>query len=232
MSTCPLGFDCYGMTGMAPLQCPNLNTCYRDRHFAMISGAPLPTRPALQIDRNLPLSLPLPYTYDTASHVLRIIRVPSEARQDYAEAQRLPYRYDPIRRILFVDAVTEETSGHFAEAVPLPYTEYCETRQAYQFDLPYACVAGYQHYDGGRIAAQLRAGDRLILRRQPENEYDEAAIEIFTETGIKLGYVARNSNQPMAMLMDRGQRLEAEILELDPAASVAHRLAFQVWMLA
>ena len=52
-------------------------------------------------------------------------------------------------------------------------------------------------------------GQRLALRRQPENRYDALAIEVLGPEGHKLGYVPRRRNEMPARLMDAGKRLSA-----------------------
>ena len=70
-------------------------------------------------------------------------------------------------------------------------------------------VAGTAYYDAEAAADRLRPGQRLTLRRQPENRYDTHAIEILGPEGHKLGYVPRRRNEMPARLMDAGKRLSA-----------------------
>ena len=60
-----------------------------------------------------------------------------------------------------------------------------------------------------RLPSRLRPGQRLALRRQPENRYDALAIEVLGPEGHKLGYVPRRRNEMPARLMDAGKRLSA-----------------------
>jgi len=75
-------------------------------------------------------------------------------------------------------------------------------------------VAGTAYYDAERVADALRRGMPLELRREPANAYDTRAIEVFTEAGIKLGYVPRVRNPPFAALMDDGQALRATVVRV------------------
>ena len=70
-------------------------------------------------------------------------------------------------------------------------------------------VAGTAYYDAEAAADRLRPGQRLALRRQPENRYDALAIEVLGPEGHKLGYVPRRRNEMPARLMDAGKRLSA-----------------------
>ena len=71
-------------------------------------------------------------------------------------------------------------------------------------------VAGTAYYDAEVAAGRLRPGQRLTLRRQPENRYDTLAIEVLGPEGHKLGYVPRRRNEMPARLMDAGKHLSAQ----------------------
>lgn len=75
-------------------------------------------------------------------------------------------------------------------------------------------VAGHAYYDYPRLAGVLAVGDPLALRRQPTNPHDRRAIEVFTGSGSKLGYVPRINNPAITGLMDAGYRLRAEIVDV------------------
>jgi hypothetical protein len=72
-------------------------------------------------------------------------------------------------------------------------------------------VAGTAYYEAEMVAPTLRPGDRLILRREPDNRFDALAIEVFTARGVKLGYVPRADNPPFTALMDDGRTLVATV---------------------
>ena len=78
-------------------------------------------------------------------------------------------------------------------------------------------VAGTAYYDAEAVAHRLHPGQRLALRRQPGNRYDDLAIEVLGPRGRKLGYVPRRHNEMPARLIDAGKRLSAR------AESVARR---------
>lgn len=50
---------------------------------------------------------------------------------------------------------------------------------------------------------QVHKGESLILTREPDNEYDEYAIEVHNQSKTKLGYVPKNHNRVIAELMDQ-----------------------------
>lgn len=55
-----------------------------------------------------------------------------------------------------------------------------------------APLVGMRHHEGASEKLEtLGFGDPLSLRPEPENPYDENAIQVFTLDGILLGYIAR-----------------------------------------
>ncbi len=84
------------------------------------------------------------------------------------------------------------------------------------FSLYEGPLSGFQYYQGPVLISQLRIGDALALRREPENPHDEWAIEVLTIDGEKLGYVPRTCNEVIADLLDQGLTMKAEIDFLDP----------------
>ena len=79
-----------------------------------------------------------------------------------------------------------------------------------------AYVAGTAYHEAGQAAAMLHPGDRLMLRREPRNDYDARAIEVRTRAGAKLGYLPRIDNHALASLMDAGFELTARIRAIAP----------------
>lgn len=57
----------------------------------------------------------------------------------------------------------------------------------------------------------------LQLNREPHNQYDKNAVEIWTGDA-KLGYVPRSGNKTIAKLMDEGKEVQALVLEFEPSA--------------
>lgn len=84
-------------------------------------------------------------------------------------------------------------------------------------------VNGERYFEAAASVAGLAAGNRVTLRREPDNAYDKRAIEVLDAGGRKLGYVARSDNGAVARMMDAGERFEARIGRLD-AASLDIRL--------
>lgn len=75
-------------------------------------------------------------------------------------------------------------------------------------------VVGFQYYQGPSIYLDLKPGQTLKLKREPQNSHDSKAIEVFTSSGHKLGYVPRSHNPLPADLMDNGHELSASLVSI------------------
>ena len=56
-------------------------------------------------------------------------------------------------------------------------------------------------------AKTLQESDRVTLRLEPKNKYDEKAILVLDPKGKKLGYIPRVKNEVLYHLMDAGKEL-------------------------
>lgn len=65
---------------------------------------------------------------------------------------------------------------------------------------------------------KLSVGEAVILRREPNNAYDNNAIEILTQGGQKLGYVPQKHNSVIAALMDQHCQVSASIESINQTA--------------
>jgi hypothetical protein len=76
-------------------------------------------------------------------------------------------------------------------------------------------LAGSQYYALGTLAAQMKVGDELQLRREPDNRHDPHAVLVLWR-GEKLGYLPRKENRAVAKAMDEGMTLRAAVSKLYP----------------
>jgi hypothetical protein len=92
-------------------------------------------------------------------------------------------------------------------------------------------VAGFQYYDGMRdeVARSLQVGNEVLLKREPENKYDENAIEVYTLSGYKLGYLPRSDNTVIAAIADQDIEIGAELCLVDLKATPWERVAVSVF---
>jgi len=79
-------------------------------------------------------------------------------------------------------------------------------------------IAGTSYIDDQSIFDELRAGDKLFLKREPDNRFDENAILVLDEKSRKLGYIPEKDNLVFARLMDAGKYLIARMTDMDKDA--------------
>ena len=80
-------------------------------------------------------------------------------------------------------------------------------------------IAGTLQLKDGEVLSSLKIDDKLVLKRE-ETIYDSNAINIYTESGVKLGYVPEKDNVVFARLMDAGKCLIARVQEIKEKPSM------------
>ncbi|MBR3637785.1 MAG: HIRAN domain-containing protein [Lachnospiraceae bacterium] len=75
-------------------------------------------------------------------------------------------------------------------------------------------VAGTMHIEDESIIKELKSGEKLSLRREPKNRFDENAVRVDDEKGRKLGYVPEKDNYVFARLMDAGKMLIGRVTDI------------------
>ena len=91
-------------------------------------------------------------------------------------------------------------------------------------------VAVFQYYRGDSIWQSLKTGQELKLKREPQNPYDEKAIEIYWKTK-KLGYIPEVDNEGIANLMDQGKDIRAFILNKNESDDPWERIGVRLDLL-
>lgn len=91
-------------------------------------------------------------------------------------------------------------------------------------------LAGFQYHEGETLWSYLTVGDRLELRREPDNPHDSHAIRV-DWNGRKLGYLPRTQNQTTALMLDNQVALEARIGGLERHKNPWRRVAVEVWLM-
>ena len=76
-------------------------------------------------------------------------------------------------------------------------------------------LAGSQYYALPARAAEIKVGDVLELKREPDNRHDANAVLVLWR-GEKLGYLPRRENRAVARAMDEGMTLRAFVSRLHP----------------
>ena len=80
-------------------------------------------------------------------------------------------------------------------------------------------VAAMGNHASPAAVENLRAGDPVVLRREPDNSFDRRAVSVWTADGERLGYVPRIENKALANMMDGGLRVEAHVATTARSAS-------------
>lgn len=88
-------------------------------------------------------------------------------------------------------------------------------RQLTRLGVHWLNVRGASHYQDERARVMIRPGDRVILHREPENEYDPNAVAVQRE-GLTLGYINKGLAKRLAKRLDSGEAIQAVALRLEP----------------
>ena len=78
------------------------------------------------------------------------------------------------------------------------------------------------------LAALLRNGEPLLLRREPDNPYDCKAVKLLRVDGSPIGYLSRRYNAIPAALLEQGQQLSGR-LRLDGGEGQFRRMAVELY---
>lgn len=82
-----------------------------------------------------------------------------------------------------------------------------------------------------RLLEAVRAGDRLVLKREPENAIGSDAIQVLTAGTETLGYVPRQISRWLAPLMDSGYHARASVIKVRSGRPYYERLLIRVSVL-
>ncbi len=80
------------------------------------------------------------------------------------------------------------------------------------------------------LAAQLRPGQALTLRRRHDLPHDPQAVELYHQ-GQRLGSLPPSRNHTIAQLLDDGQPLHAEVSHIGPGPEAWQRLEVTLYLL-
>ncbi|MGY5353681.1 HIRAN domain-containing protein [Wenyingzhuangia sp. IMCC45467] len=61
-------------------------------------------------------------------------------------------------------------------------------------------IAGFNYYEGALAFKKLKIGTKLILKPEPNNQYDKYAIAIYYRD-YKLGYIPKGENRLLSILL-------------------------------
>ncbi len=80
-------------------------------------------------------------------------------------------------------------------------------------------VAGTSYVKDQSVFDDLKDDDKLTLKREPDNRFDDKAILVLDGTGRKLGYVPERDNIVFTRLMDAGKYLIAKVKDVEPSGA-------------
>ena len=73
-------------------------------------------------------------------------------------------------------------------------------------------IAGGSYHDLGKVRGDLAIGEHLSLIAEPANPYDADAVAVHRRRGLKLGYIPRAANEPIARLLGANAHLRAVVV--------------------
>ncbi len=88
-------------------------------------------------------------------------------------------------------------------------------REIHLFDF---YIAGTSHLKEPEVLDAVKAGDMLNLKRE-DNKFDDMAILVLNDAGMKLGYIPEKDNVVFARLMDAGKLLKAKVTDIEKKGS-------------
>lgn len=125
-------------------------------------------------------------------------RIPSPRRADFGEIMEswgIEQADDPLEILA--------RSGGIQMTDRLELAEYRPSDDDLAAPLEFR-IAGMRNYTG---ADRVKAGDRLSLRREPENEFDANAAMVITLEGEDIGHVPLQYSELVARHLDAGHEL-------------------------
>lgn len=84
----------------------------------------------------------------------------------------------------------------------------------------YTKIVGVTFEGRQEVLQNLKAGDKLILKREPDNEFDPNAVAVLTTKEEQAGYLNKQLAMDFAEGMDKGLLYGAEVLEVTRDSSV------------
>ena len=90
-------------------------------------------------------------------------------------------------------------------------------------------IAGTGYLNLKELEPGLTVNELLIMKREPDNKFDEHAVLILTQKGERLGFIPREKNEVIAHLMDAGKIIIGKITNKKWQGSWL-RLMIQIYM--
>ena len=115
-----------------------------------------------------------------------------------------------------IEISKKEALAQIAESKGLDELIKPLTREVHLFD---TFIAGTTYLKDKEVLTETKEGDKLALRREGDNKFDDNAILVLTAEGKKVGYIPEMDNVIFARLMDAGKMLMAKISTIEKRGS-------------
>ena len=100
-----------------------------------------------------------------------------------------------------------------------------ESRRLVVQELP---VAGFTQHDAPRLWNHLAIGDAVVLKRERQSKQDAGSVLVKYQ-GRTLGYLPQEDSSVVAAMLDRGERLAANIVALKHSLDPFQRVRVAVF---
>lgn len=86
-------------------------------------------------------------------------------------------------------------------------------------------IAGFQHWDGATVLADLKVGEVLDLVPESDNPYDPEAVAVY-RGAAKLGFIPAEENHIVSLMSYYGHSsaFECRVLQVSPDRSPWHQV--------
>ncbi len=98
----------------------------------------------------------------------------------------------------------------FAIGIAVPTSIVASKPETPLFD--FALAGGFYH-GLQAVRDDIKVGERLVLRAEPQNPHDANAVAVIRQ-GLMLGYIPREANAPIAKLLASGAAVRSEVVGL------------------
>ncbi|MGB0431987.1 MAG: HIRAN domain-containing protein [Bacteroidia bacterium] len=89
-------------------------------------------------------------------------------------------------------------------------------------------VRGIFHYDFVELRSEMKEGDEIEIKHEPDNVYDAFAVAVFWRNH-KMGYIAAYENIVIANMLSQGVLLKAYISQIQNKAGSPEGMAIEVF---
>ena len=129
--------------------------------------------------------------------------------------QNYDKKFKPTTALIYLKVEYMLEKGQPAIEIPrVPIEIHQHTSKSF-----FTKIAGVTHEGRQRVVAGCRVGERLLLVRDPSNDFDSGAIKVMRLNGEQLGFIPAHVSRGddpsgLALRMDRGDKYECRISDL------------------